>query len=176
MITKQKKTEIVAELVERFQKVDGFYLVDFAGMTVEDAVRFRAELKEQEMEMKVAKNTLIKIALKETDFLEMPDDIYAGQSALIFGYDDPVAPAKVIKKEFEKNQTPRFKGAQLDGQIFGGDDLKKLAALPTKQDVMASIVGSIHAPISGIVGSVAAVMRDLASLVEEVAKKQNEAA
>lgn len=172
MITKQRKQEIVSGLAEKFRNANGFYLVDFVGMNVVDSIRIRREFKKMNVDYRVAKNTLILRALKEVGDLQLPTEIFSGQTAIIFSYDDPVSPAKTLKGHIDKFNKPIFKGAYFDGQFFDAKQLKTVASLPTKQDLIASIVGSLHAPISGIVGSINAVMRDLASVIEEVAKKQ----
>ena len=172
MITKQRKQEIISGLTEKFRKASGFYLVDFVGMNVEESIKIRRQFKKMNVDYLVAKNTLILRAIKEVGDYKLPEDIFKGQTAIIFSYSDPVSPAKTLKEHIDKNNKPVFKGAYIDGQFFDGKQLKTVASLPTKQDMMASIVGSLHAPISGIVGSLNAVMRDLASVIEEVAKKQ----
>ena len=172
MITKQKKQEIVEQLVGKFQKAHGFYLVDFVGMKVEDSIKFRRELKKLNVEFTVAKNTLILRSLENIGGYNIPPDVFKGQTAIIFGYDDPVSPGKVVKAHFDKFNMPVFKGAYIDGHFFDGTKLKEVASLPTKQDIMAAIVGSLHAPVSGIVGSINALMRDLASVIEEAVKSK----
>lgn len=174
MISKKQKEEIVEGLVEKFEKASGFYFVDYMGMTVDDAIAIRRDLKEKDIDYQVAKNTLLKIAIEKVGDIELPEENFKGPTAVVFGYEDPVAPSRIIKDHFDKNELPKLKSAWLEGEYFDSSKLKELADLPTKDDVMASIVGSIHAPISGIVGSINAVMRDVAYLVEEVAKKQNE--
>ncbi len=172
MITKQRKQEIVSELADKFRKANGFYLVDFVGMNVVDSIRIRRIFKKMNVDYRVAKNTLILRALKDVGDYQLPAEIFGGQTAIIFSYDDPVSPAKTLKENIDKFNKPLFKGAYIDGQFFDAKQLKTVASLPTKQDLMASIVGSLHAPITGIVGSINALMRDLASVIEEVAKKQ----
>jgi large subunit ribosomal protein L10 len=173
MITKSKKVQVQAELVEKFKRVSGFYIVDFKKMKVSEMIRLRRELKKSNLDMKVAKNTLIDRALKEVGgFPELDDSVLRGETGIVFGYDDPVVPARILKEQVDKFEKPKFKGAILEGQAFGADSLKLLAGLPTKKDIYAGIVGSLSSPISGIVGSINAVMRDLASLVEEVAKQK----
>ena len=174
MISKKKKYEIVDGLVERFKKASGLYFVDFLGMTVDDAIEMRRMMKEKDIDYQVAKNTLIKIAIEKVGGIDVPDEKFTGPTAVVFGYDDPVAPSRIIKDRFDKKGLPKLKAAWIESQYYDDSKLKELASLPTKNDVMASIVGSLHAPITGIVGSINAVMRDVASLVEEVAKKQNE--
>jgi large subunit ribosomal protein L10 len=122
--------------------------------------------------MKVAKNTLILRALAEVGGYEFEDSKLAGQTAVIFGGSDPVAPAKIIRQFFEKGEKPKLKLAFVEGMVFEASQLKQVSELPTREDMIAAMIGSIHAPISGIVGSINAVMRDVASLVEEVAKKK----
>jgi large subunit ribosomal protein L10 len=173
MINKAKKQEITDSLIAKFKKATGFYIVDFKGMTVEASIRFRRELKKKGIDYKIAKNTLIKRALKELEKSDMvPDEILKGQSGIIFSFDDPVSPVKIIKEQFDKYQIPLLKGTVIEGEYFAGSKLNMLAALPTKLDVMAAIVGSLQAPIGGIVGSINAVMRDLGSVIEESAKKR----
>ncbi|TAL67913.1 MAG: 50S ribosomal protein L10 [Bacteroidetes bacterium] len=172
MITKQRKQEIVSELTDKFRNASGFYLVDFVGMNVEESIKIRREFKKMNVDYLVAKNTLVLRALNEVGDFNIPSDIFIGQTAIIFSYSDAVSPAKTLKEHIDKFNKPVFKGAYIEGQFFDGKQLKTVASLPTKQDIMASIVGSLHAPISGIVGSINAVMRDLASIIEEVAKKQ----
>ncbi|MBI5324469.1 MAG: 50S ribosomal protein L10 [Ignavibacteriae bacterium] len=172
MITKQRKQEIVTELTEKFRNAGGFYLVDFVGMNVEESIKIRRQFKKMNVDYRVAKNTLILRALKDVGEYPIPSEVFTGQTAIIFSYSDPVSPAKALKEQIDKFNRPVFKGAYIDGQFFDSKQLKTVASLPTKQDIMASIVGSLHAPISGIVGSINAVMRDLASIIEEVAKKQ----
>lgn len=175
MVTLEQKKKIVDELVEKFQKASGVYLVNFETMSVAQTNKFRVVIKEANLEYKVIKNTLLRKALEQVDGIDIPRELMFGQTGLVFAYDDPTVPAKLIKKFIDENDKPKFKGASLDGQIFDGTKLKEVAALPSKEDMYASIVGSIGAPASGIVGSIAAVIRDIASMIEEVGKKNDAA-
>ena len=172
MITKEQKVAMVAELTEAIREASSLYFVDFTGMTVAEDKAFRAELLSKGVKMKVAKNTLILRALADIGGYEPVDaKKLFGQTGVIFGSSDPIAPAKVIRQFFEKGAKPSLKAAVVEGQVYDGSQLKVVSELPTREDLIAGIVGSIHAPISGIVGSINAVMRDVASLIEEVAKK-----
>ncbi len=172
MVTKEQKKAMVAELVEGIRGASSLYFVDFTGMTVAEDQTFRRELREKGGVMKVAKNTLLLRALAEVGEVEIEEKRLFGQTAVIFGSTDAIAPAKIIRKYFEKSDKPKLKVAVVEGQVFDGKQLKEVSELPTREDMIASIVGSIHAPISGIHGAINAVMRDVAMLVEEVAKKQ----
>ena len=173
MVTKEQKQAVVADLVSNIKDATSLYFVDFTGMTVAEDQNFRSELREKGANMRVAKNTLIRIALREAgEDYDLGIEKFVGQTAIIFGKDDAIGPAKIIKKHFEKTEKPSLKKAWIEGQTLDGSKLKQVADLPSREDMIASIIGSIHAPISGIHGAINAVMRDVAMLVEEVAKKQ----
>jgi large subunit ribosomal protein L10 len=172
MLTLDHKKQIVEELIEKFKRAQSYYLVDFTGMTVKDSLLFRRELRKEKIEFRVAKNTLILRAFKEIDALIVPEKILTGQTAIIFGYEDAVAPARLLKVQFEKFNKPLLKAAVLEGVYYDSSQLKIIAALPSKKDLMASIVGSLQSPVSGIVGSINAVMRDLANVIEVAVKSK----
>jgi large subunit ribosomal protein L10 len=172
MVTKEKKREIVTILLRKLEGAKSLYLVDAEGMTVAQSGELRKEFRKINAELKLAKNTLIKRALQDDGKFDVPAASLKGSTALVFAYDDPIAPAKLIRKYFEKDKRPALKLAIIEGQSFDGSQLKAVSELPTREEMISAIVGSLHAPISGIVGSLNAVMRDVASLVEEVAKKQ----
>ncbi|MDA3844680.1 MAG: 50S ribosomal protein L10 [Candidatus Kapabacteria bacterium] len=173
MISKQKKNETVEELVDKFKRAAGIHLIDFTGVTVADSMRIRREFLENDSVMRIAKNSLYKIAMKQAGVEhEIPDEVMTGQTAIIFAFEDPIMPARIIKEQIQKFKKPIYKASVIDNQFFGEKQLNQVAALQNKQELLGSIAGSLTAPISGIVGSINAVMRDLSSLIEEVAKKQ----
>lgn len=176
MITRERKQQIVDELVELLSKATGVYLVDFTSMTVADTYRFRKAIVENNLTYRVAKNTLIDRAVEQIGQFSIPAENLFGQTGLVISNDDPIAPAKVIKEFFEKGEKPKLKAAFIEGVFYPGSELKVIATLPSRADLIAGILGSLNSPASGIVGAINAVMRDVASLIEEVAKKNNEAA
>jgi large subunit ribosomal protein L10 len=105
MVSKEQKKVLVADLVEKLEKSSGVYLVDFTGVTAAQSVAFRNQFRDVSAELKVAKNTLLKRAIAEIGKFELPDDKYVGQSAIAFGYDDPVAPAPASKKSLGKRKS-----------------------------------------------------------------------
>ena len=151
MITIDQKKEIVADLISSFTNTSGYYLVDFMGMTVEASIHFRRELKKKGLVYKIAKNTLIKKALTEAGLGDkIPDEKFFGASGVVFCYDDPTTAAKIIKESFDKSEKPTLKAAVIEGVFYDGKQLKAIAALPSKPDIIAGIVGSLHAPISEV--------------------------
>lgn len=173
MISKQTKNETVEDLVDKFKRANGIHLIDFTGVTVADSMRIRREFLENDAVMRIAKNSLYKIAMKQAGVeYEIPDEVMTGQTAIIFAFEDPIMPARIIKEQIKKFKKPIYKASVIDNQFFGEKQLTQVAALQNKQEILGSIAGSLNAPASGIVGSINAVMRDLASLIEEVGKKQ----
>ena len=144
MITRQKKEEIVTELVEKFRGAQGLYLLDFKGMTVEEAIKLRREFKKADLVYKVAKNNLILRAIDQIGGIKFPDNMFVGETGIVFAYNDPVAPAKIIKEFIGKEEKPKLKGALLDGQFFDGSKLNELAALPGRAEMMSATVSYTH--------------------------------
>lgn len=171
MANKEQKKAIVSGLVEVLKDVQGIYFVDFAKIASKETNEIRKEFKNISARMLVSKNTLILLALKEIG-IEVPSEKLVGQTAIILADDDATAPAKIIKKVFDKTGTLNLKAALIEGQLYDGKQLNLVASLPSRTDLMAGILGSLQSPASGIVGSINAVIRDLASLIEEVAKKK----
>ena len=173
MIRIDQKKAIVAELTELLKPAQGIFFVDFAKLSVKETTEIRSEFHQIGAKMRVAKNTLILRAIADIEDFDVPAELMVGQTAIIIAGEDTTAPAKIIKKIFDKTERLRLKAAIIEGQLYEGKQLNLVAALPTRAELMAGILGSLEAPISGIVGSINAVMRDLASLVEEVAKKKS---
>lgn len=188
MITRAQKQQITDELISKFKDAQGVYVLNYEKMSVDELTAFRRKLTAEGIGVKVAKNTLIVRAMNEVDNLNIPEEKLAGQSILAVGFDDPIAPAKLIKEYLDKGKTdkPVLKVASIDGQIFDGSELAKIAKLPSREDMIAGIIGSLASPMQGIVGAldqatplvrtVSAVTSDLINVIYAVAEKQNEAA
>ncbi|MBL7999730.1 MAG: 50S ribosomal protein L10 [Candidatus Kapabacteria bacterium] len=172
-MTKEQKQQVVAELTEQIKKASALYFVDFATMTVEQDWALRRLFREKGIQYRVAKNTLILRALNDVGGYEIQEKQLFGQTAVVFAApNDPISPAKIIRDFSAKDEKPKLKVAVVEGAVYPGSDLKKIADFPTREEIIAGILGSINAPVSGIVGAINSVMRDLASVIEEAAKKR----
>ncbi len=89
-----------------------------------------------------------------------------------FASENPVAPAKIIKKYFDNKKKLALKACYIEDQYYEGTNLDELASLPSKNEIIAGILGSLNAPASGIVGAINAVMRDLVSVIDEISQKE----
>lgn len=175
-MNKEQKAESVQEIKELIESSEAMYFTDFAGLTVEQVNELRKEFFKAEIKYKVVKNTLTARALKETEkyssHTEKLIEILNGPTGIVFASKDPVAPAKILKKFADKVEKPKLKIAVVENEIYDSKKLGTLASLPTREEVIAGILGSLNSPASGIVGSINAVMRDLFSVIEEVARKK----
>lgn len=173
---KAKKQEIIDEIKGLMNSSSALYLTDFTGMTVEEVDELRSEFFKSKVKYKVVKNTLALRAMRESDsfasFEEKLKDFLVGPTGIVFADEDPVIPAKILKKSFSKIEKPKFKVAVVDNQFYGSDKLNELASLLSKEELIAGILSSLDSPVSGIVGTLNAVVRDLSSVIEEVAKKK----
>ena len=95
-----------------------------------------------------------------------------GPTGIAFSYEDPSVPAKIIKKFSDKTGKLQLKVAVVEKQIYDATKLGQLANMPTRKDMIASILGSVQAPISGIVGAINAIARDLVYVIDAVEKKK----
>ena len=171
-MNRNEKTDVVSEVKETIEKSTAVFLTDYSGVNVEDINDIRNQFRKEDVKYKVFKNTLFKRALQESGKYGKLTDHLIGMTGFAFADDNPVAPAKIIKKYFDKNNKLSLKACYIENEYFEGSKLNELANLPSKNELIASILGSLEAPASGIVGAINAVFRDLVSVVDEISKKK----
>ena len=171
-MNRNEKSEILSEIKELLESSSAIYLTDYSGINVEDISNIRNQFRNEGVRYKVFKNTLVKRALDEAGKYEKIADLLIGMTGFAFASTNPLAPAKIINKYFGDKEKLALKACYVEGDYFEGSQLKTLATLPTKNELIASILGSINAPVSGIVGSINAVMRDLVSVVDQISQRQ----
>ncbi len=171
-MNKARKAEIIEEIKGNLQNSTAVYLIDYQGVDVADINELRSLFRKEGVTYKVYKNTLMNRALDEVGGYDNLKDLLVGMTGIAFAGENFVAPAKIIKKYFNANKKFSLKGCYIESNFYDGDQLEVLASMPSKEEVMAGIVGSIASPASGIVGALNAVMRDIVSLVDEIGKKK----
>ena len=160
-----RKVENVAELTAKFQKAQATLVADYRGLTVAEITTLRKKLRETGAEVIVAKNTLALIAAKETGGGAL-EPLLTGPTALAFAYDDAAKTAKAIN---DYNKGPKklvVRGGLLGNALLGADALDQVASLPTRQQVLAQIVGAVSAPVSGVVGVLNAAITNVLYVVQ----------
>ena len=168
-----EKASVVEELAEKFSSSPSFFLTDFLGLTVEHATGLRKNLREQRSSYRVAKNTLIRIAAQKASLPDL-EKYLGGQTGIAFAPEDPIAVAKVLADFIRKNQRPKVKAFYLDGRLYPGAELAKIAALPGKKELLAKVVGAIQAPLVNLVGTLDGVLRNFVLTLDAWARKKAE--
>lgn len=171
-MNKNEKAELIAEAKELIDNSTAVYLTDYSKINVADISDLRNQFRKDGVKYKVFKNTLFKRALVESGKFEKLANHLEGMTGFAFASTNPVAPAKIIKKYNETSQKFSLKACYIETQYYDGSKLSELAALPSKEELIAGILGSLNSPASGIVGSISAVIRELVSVVDEVSKKK----
>jgi len=169
---KSEKDQIIAEVAEEISKASGMFFTDFSGISVEHITAVRREFRKAGCGYRVAKNTLIIKALERVGGYETVADKLVGPTGIAFGYEDALAPAKIIKQFNEKSGKLQAKVCVVEKQVFDGSQLEVLSKLPGRKELIAGIIGGVQAPAQGIVGAISAVMRDLVSVIGEIEKKK----
>src|SRR5258708_35065671 len=148
-----EKAAVLQDTQERIRDVRGLYLADFTGMTVLSLSLLRKRCREQGVQFRVIKNTLIKRAFHERGIREL-DEHLVGPTGLVFSPVNEMAPAKILSdfaKEFER---PRLKAAVVDGRLYDAKAILRLAALPTRAVLLSQILATFAAPMPNFLGAV----------------------
>jgi large subunit ribosomal protein L10 len=171
-MNKNEKAEIIAEAKGLIENSTALYLTDYSSINVADISDIRNQFRKEGVNYKVFKNTLFKLALEESGKFDKLANHLVGMTGFAFASTNPVAPAKIIMKYFDASQKLSLKACYIENEYFDGAKLNELAALPSKQELIAALMSSLNSPASGIVRTIAAVMRELVSVVDEVSKKK----
>ena len=173
MATREKKAQIIEELNGFFKGANVAIIANVSGLTVAELTKFRRSLAKDNARCRIAKNTLMKISTQGKDYAEIKA-LAKGPSAIIIGYDDPAQPAKTVLDYFKAIKKGSVRGAVLEGRVLKEEDVKNLASLPSKEQLLSSIMGALDSGARGIAGTLESIIRDIALLAEEVAKKNAE--
>ena len=146
-----EKQAIVAELVEKLKSAASGVLVDYKGITVAEDTALRAELRKNDVEYSVVKNTLVRFALDEANMKEL-DDVLHGTTSLAISHTDPIAPMRVVNKFAKQLGDSKFniKAGFMDGKVISLQEIMVLAELPSKEVLQAQVLGTMLAPITSL--------------------------
>ncbi len=145
-----KKETAVQELKERLAQSGNLFFTNYAGLTVADITRLRGELRKDGSTYAVAKNTLFSIAAGDRLGAEF-DRFLHGPTAIVFAGSDPVAPAKALQKFSDDVKAIEIKAAYIEGRVVDAAQVKALAALPSRDELIARMVGAVAGPLRGLV-------------------------
>ncbi|MCB1198416.1 MAG: 50S ribosomal protein L10 [Bdellovibrionota bacterium] len=146
----RKKQEFVGAVHDRFKTVRAAVVSHYAGTTVGEMTTLREKLREEGIELKVLKNTLAKIAIKDTE-LEVLTDHFSGPTAVAYTDEHPVSLAKALYEFAKKNKNFQIQAGVLRGQLLEKTQVEELANTPSREVLLGRLVGSLQNPISGFV-------------------------
>jgi len=172
---RSEKEAIVTEVADKASRAAAVYFADFSRITVEEETDLRREFRKAGIEYTVAKNTLLRKALEQVSGYDAVYDKLSGPTGIAFTYGDVTAPARIIKKFSDKTGKFSLKAAVLERQVYDGSKLELIAKMPSRKEIIASILGSLQSPIVGVHGVLRAILRDLVNVVDAVEKKRQAA-
>ena len=153
----EQKQAVVAELAEQLKNSPAGVVVNYQGITVEADTKMRKALREAGVDYKVLKNSLTGRACEEVGLGDMKQYL-TGMTAIAIGTNDPVAPAKVLKEYAEKIESFQILAGYLDGAVVDANTVNTLADIPSKEVLIAKLLGSIKSPLYGLAYALQAVV------------------
>ena len=167
----QAKQAAVADVVDKMQRAQSVVVLDYRGLTVAEVSDLRSKFREAGVEYKVIKNNMLKRAAEDLK-IEGVEDYFKGPTAVAFGFEDPVAPAKILCKFVKDAGKTEIKGGILDGQAMDAKKVESLSKLPSKEELIAKMMGSLNAPITNFALALQAIPRGLACALKAVAEQK----
>lgn len=171
MRTKAQKAELVTSLTSRLKRSSTIYVTDFTGLDVAQITQLRRKLRAAGAEYAVVKNTLARRAFKDAQVAGIESHL-DGPTALVLGGADPVASAKVLTDFAKEHEKPAIKAGLVEGKAVTPAEVKQLAALPSKPELLAQLAGSLQGPLAGFVGALNGLMWNMLGALEALHTKR----
>lgn len=166
-----EKAALVAEIKDRFVSASGVIMADYRGLTVKQMQALRAKLREAGGDLKVYKNTLTQIAVRELALPSM-DELLEGPTVLAFAVNDPVPVAKALSDFAKESKVLELKGGFVDGSVISAEQVQALASLPSRDVLVAQVMGLLVSPIRGFMSMCNAPASAFARAVKAVADQK----
>ena len=167
MLTKKQKEEVIKDLADKIKRQKSLVFTDIGGVNVAQVQDLRKKLREAEIEYKVAKKTLIHLALdKEKQDIDISN--FRGSIGLAFGYKDSIAPIKIISKFAKENKKLKVLAGIMEKKVLTLEEIKELANLPSRDELLAMLVGSLKNPISRFVNVLQGNIRNLLLILKQI--------
>lgn len=166
--TRTQKQDLVIQLKDKLSKAKSVVFADYKGLKMSQLSILRKDLRDQKSEFTITKNSLLKLALSTIHHPPSTIQLFEGPIATLFSYDDEITPIKTLVKALKDNQTGKVKAGIFEGEFVSDLEIGKLAALPSKQELKVQVVGSLGAPLYGIVGVLQANLRNLVYVLDQI--------
>jgi len=172
-ISKQKKTELIAQYIEQLKQSQGIILADYRGLSVSDMSDIRHTMRPIGGKFQVVKNRLLALALKEVE-MSLPEEWLTGPTAVGFCHDEIPPVAKVLTGAAKKLETLRIKGGLMGTSVIAAEQVRAIANLPPREVLLAQVLGTINAPASQMAGVVASGIRQVLNVLQAYVDKLQE--
>ncbi len=170
-MNRDEKQQVVETLTREIGQATNAFLIEFKGITVPQVTELRKQVRESGSSYVVVKNTLALIALKDSPMIELREK-FTGETAVAYNSGDPVALAKALSKFAKDVPAVHFKGAMLDGQVVAAAQIDTIANLPSREELVAKLLFVLQSPIRGLVTVLQANIRNIAVVLDQVAKQK----
>ena len=167
----EAKQAIVQEIADKMKNAQGTVVVDYRGLNVEEVTELRKKARENHIDYKVYKNSMMRFAAKEAG-VEGLLDVLVGPTAIAFCEDDPVAPAKLINDFAGEHKALEIKAGVVEGKVLDVAGVKELAELPPREVLVAKVLGGLNAPISGFANVLNANLKGLVVALNAIAEQK----
>lgn len=167
----QAKVQVIEEIKEKISSSQSMVLVDYRGLNVAQLTELRKRYREAGVDYKVYKNTMMRFAFKELG-LEEFNEFLKGPSGVAFGMNDPVSAAKISTEFAKTNDKLEIRAGIVDGKVIGVEGVKALAELPSREVLVAQVLGGLNAPIQGFANVLQGTIRGLAIVLNAIVEKQ----
>ena len=157
------------DLKKVFSKANSIFFTQYQGLNVGEITKLRGEFFKNNVEFRVAKNTLLKLALDEAKLPKL-DSVLKGDTAIAVSYDNPVSPAKVLKKFIKDNELPAVKGIIIEGESFSVEYFEKLAKMDSKEVLLGQLISMLQSPIQNLVSTLSAPVQNTLSVLKNIKK------
>ncbi len=174
MVIREKKRKAVEEIKEKISASNAVILTDYRGLNVAQISDLRRKLREEDIEYKVVKNTLTKIAVSEAGIEDL-NTYLEGPTAIAFSKEDPVAPAKILSGFAKTNDKLKIKGGLLTGKFIDFNEIKALADLPSREVLLGRVVGGMQAPVYGMAYAMQGLLLKTVYALKAISEQKQEA-
>ena len=174
MKNREQKAEAISEFTEGIGSATNAFVLDFKGITVPQVTELRKQVRESGSHYVVIKNTLALIAVKDTPLTKLTGH-FSGMTAAAYNTTDAVALAKVLTRFAKDVPAVQFKGAMLGGQVVAATEVQNIANLPSREELVSKLLFLLQSPIRGLATVLAANIRNLAVVIDQIAKQKETA-
>ena len=151
-----KKAEIVKQTTDELNAAESAIVVDYRGLTVAEVTDLRKQLRDADVSMKVIKNKILERAVEGTDYEDLKS-VFVGPTAVAFSNEDPIAPAKILKKFADEHDQLSIKGGFIEKSVKTLDEINEFATMPSREELLATLVSCLQDPVRKVARAVKAV-------------------